>query len=232
MKKLLLTLIILSFTACTKGNSDTTPKSSPVGVVIPANCSNFKVREQACIKCDRGYSLDIYNTCITAPTPNCHSTSPFRDEKSNIKKNKCDQCDEGYSLDIDNNTCVIEPIPNCRKIKNGVCTSCNIKYNLDRTKKCIAYPDHCFLVKSGTDNVCSWCDEGYSLDRDDKCVREPTPNCREIRDGVCTSCNSIYTLTQTNECLIFPDNCSTINRLGECVICDRGYIVINGRCRR
>ncbi|TNJ27762.1 High cysteine membrane protein [Giardia muris] len=208
-----------------------------------------------CTACGDGLTNSTTVTEAEAANTNacylCDSTCKTCKMANNPEQ--CTACYDGYALTIlgagdeDIGTCAYSSVPNCQKMKNGLCTNCTAGYApLSSDNVCVAFNDRrcgVALALNSLQVVCVGCNEGYSING--ICVTEGDPSLidagceKDPSSHNCTSCNSGYLLFAGGCYLASLDIAAILcsqqfvipgYKLTLCGRCFPGYVPIDGSC--
>ena len=176
------------------------------------------------------------------------------------KKNQCDKCNEGYYLPTDksdNLKCEsCKKIANCAScegsLNNVICNKCEEGFKLisneckqplcerGMNEKCL----HCNMEKDKT-NECLACNPGYFIpdDAEDrtKCVKCSLEGCKTCSGTVgnekCAQCLNVPYMVNgeiktCSSCQIGSgENCLSCDKDNKCKTCNKGYKLVEGKCK-
>ena len=171
-----------------------------------------------CDKCKDGYYLTADKRACTKEK-NCNSGDRLF--------GLCESCSGKNYIDLDTRKCYSNREDNefkyCKKVENGVCTSCEYDYKLSGNGVCTMTKD-CAEAENGE---CIQCTEGHFLGLDNRCTitehciySETYYECIECRDG-------FYYNKNDKTCYKYKEgyeNCKATSYDGQyCFLCKNGF---------
>ena len=215
----------------------------------------YTLKNNICKKTDGSNSEKEEDSCVLGLDEKCTSCS-----SEEGKKNQCDKCNDGYYLPSDKNDNLkcesCKKIKNCASCSGSLnspkCDKCETGFKLinneckeilcerGMNEKCL----HCNMEKDKKEE-CLTCNDGYFIPDDaqdkTKCVKCSLEGCKTCSGTIgkekCIQCLNYPFIINgeiktCNDCKIGSGaNCLSCDKNNKCEKCNKGYILIDGKCK-